>query len=155
MPLRPFLIKSTYLLFIILCFTLHTFSQSTKKGEKKVTSGNPIFPGWYADPEVRIFDHQYWIYPTYSAPYEKQVFMDAFSSPDLIHWTKHSHVMDTANFHWAKKAVWAPSIVEKNGKYYFQNLCKTREDFFAFITIKLYCYNQNRYFQSVPYCING
>jgi hypothetical protein len=44
-------------------------------------SGNPVFPGWYADPEGVIFDKQYWIYPTYSAPYNQQVFFDAFSSP--------------------------------------------------------------------------
>ncbi|MEO6229258.1 MAG: glycoside hydrolase family 43 protein [Ferruginibacter sp.] len=80
--------------------------------------GNPVFPGWYADPEIRIFNHQYWIYPTYSAKYEEQVFMDAFSSNDLVHWNKSAHVLDTANVKWAHKAVWAPSIVEKEGKYY-------------------------------------
>lgn len=82
------------------------------------TSGNPIFPGWYADPEGVIFGKQYWIYPTYSAPYNKQVFLDAFSSSDLIHWTKHERVLDTANVTWAKRAVWAPSVVEKDKKYY-------------------------------------
>ena len=83
-----------------------------------VTSGNPIFPGWYADPEARIFNNQYWVYPTYSAPYNEQVFMDAFSSRDLIVWEKHSHVLDTMHVPWAKRALWAPSIVEKKGKYY-------------------------------------
>lgn len=29
-------------------------------------AANPIVPGWYADPEIRIFDGRYWIYPTYS-----------------------------------------------------------------------------------------
>jgi beta-xylosidase len=81
-------------------------------------SGNPIFEGWYADPEGVIFGKEYWIYPTYSAPYEKQVFLDAFSSPDLIHWTKHNRVLDTASVKWARRAVWAPSIVERNKKYY-------------------------------------
>jgi len=52
--------------------------------QQKTTSGNPIFPGYYADPEGVIFDQQYWIYPTYSAPYDQQVFLDAFSSPDLL-----------------------------------------------------------------------
>lgn len=33
------------------------------------SSGNPILPGWYADPEAHVFAGQYWIYPTYSAPY--------------------------------------------------------------------------------------
>jgi hypothetical protein len=60
-----------------------------------VTSGNPVFPGWYADPEAKVFGKEYWIYPTYSAPYEAQTFFDAFSSPDLAHWAKHSRIMDT------------------------------------------------------------
>jgi beta-xylosidase len=80
--------------------------------------GNPIFPGWYADPEAAIFGSQYWIYPTYSAPYEQQVFLDAFSSPDLVHWTKHPRVLDTASVKWAHRAMWAPAIVAKGGKYY-------------------------------------
>lgn len=84
----------------------------------KQTSGNPLFPGWYADPEAAVFENQYWIYPTYSAPYDKQVFLDAFSSPDLIHWTKHPAVVDTAAIKWAKRAMWAPGIIEKQGRYY-------------------------------------
>jgi beta-xylosidase len=89
-----------------------------KKQEKGKFSGNPLFPGWYADPEAIIFGNQYWIYPTYSAPYEKQVFFDAFSSKDLKTWTKHSRIMDTSAIKWARRAVWAPSIIEKNNRYF-------------------------------------
>lgn len=81
-------------------------------------SGNPVFPGWYADPEAVIFDKKYWIYPTYSAPYNQQVFMDAFSSPDLVNWTKHPRIIDTTAVKWAWRAMWAPAIIEKGGKYY-------------------------------------
>ncbi|MES2419391.1 MAG: glycoside hydrolase family 43 protein [Bacteroidota bacterium] len=81
-------------------------------------SGNPLFPGWYADPEAQIFGKTYWIYPTYSAKYKEQVFMDAFSSKDLITWTKHEKIIDTSAIKWANKAMWAPSITEKDGKYY-------------------------------------
>ncbi|GAB3959973.1 hypothetical protein GCM10028805_57060 [Spirosoma harenae] len=84
----------------------------------KTTSGNPVFPGWYADPEGVIFGKQYWIYPTYSAPYNQQVFFDAFSSPDLVNWTKHSRILDSTAVKWAKRAMWAPAIVEKEGKYF-------------------------------------
>jgi hypothetical protein len=70
-------------------------------------SGNPVFPGWYADPEGIIFQNKYWIYPTYSAPFDKQVFFDAFSSPDLVHWTKHERILDTARVKWARRAMWA------------------------------------------------
>jgi len=86
--------------------------------ETKPHSGNPIFSGWYADPEAVIFGKQYWIYPTYSAPYDQQVFFDAFSSPDLVHWTKHGRILDTNRVSWARRAMWAPAIVEKSGKYY-------------------------------------
>lgn len=104
------------LLFIaILWVSSHQLYSQDAKSDK---SGNPVFPGWYADPEGIIFEKKYWIYPTFSAPYNKQVFFDAFSSPDLVHWTKHSTILDTARVKWAKRAMWAPSIVEKGGKYY-------------------------------------
>lgn len=81
-------------------------------------SGNPLFPGWYADPEGVIFGNEYWIYPTYSAPFDEQTFMDCFSSPDLVKWTKHSRILDNQAITWARRAMWAPAIVEKGGKYY-------------------------------------
>jgi beta-xylosidase len=81
-------------------------------------SGNPIFPGYYADPEARIFEGQYWIFPTYSAPYNDQLFFDAFSSPDLVTWTKHPRILDVEHIKWARRAVWAPSIVKRGDWYY-------------------------------------
>lgn len=93
----------------------HVISQNSGSKQR---SGNPVFPGWYADPEAVIFNGEYWIYPTYSAPYNQQVFLDAFSSKDLVNWNKHTRILDTVNVKWAKRAVWAPAIVEKNGKYY-------------------------------------
>lgn len=102
---------------LILLFTFFSLQGYSQKGNM-VTAGNPIFPGYYADPEGIVFGKTYWIYPTYSAPYGKQVFFDAFSSPDLVHWTKHEHILDTVHVKWAKRAVWAPSIIQKEGKYF-------------------------------------
>jgi len=84
----------------------------------QATSGNPIFTGWYADPEAVIINNRYWIFPTYSAKYNEQVFLDAFSSPDLVTWTKHSRIIDTSRVKWAWRAMWAPSVIEKDGKYF-------------------------------------
>lgn len=81
-------------------------------------SGNPVFPGWYADPEGTIYGKEYWIYPTYSAPYKDQVFIDAFSSSDLTRWKKHAAIIDTSSVKWAKKAMWAPSVIKRNEKYF-------------------------------------
>lgn len=95
-----------------------SFAQSTKTAAGAVASGNPVFPGWYADPEGIIFNKTFWIYPTFSAPYNKQVHMDAFSSKDLVTWNKHPNIIDTSAVKWAKRAMWAPSIIEKDKKYY-------------------------------------
>ncbi|MEO6000133.1 MAG: glycoside hydrolase family 43 protein [Chitinophagaceae bacterium] len=93
--------------------------QAESQSNLKEKSGNPVFPGWYADPEGAVFGNRYWIYPTYSDAYEKQVFFDAFSSPDLVNWTKHEKVLDSQHVKWANKAMWAPSVVKKGDKYYF------------------------------------
>ena len=106
---------------------------------QRQTSGNPLFPGWYADPEAAVLEGEYWIFPTYSdiwtedgskpvypnkqtaaysQQYNVQTFMDAFSSKDLVHWTKHPCVLTTEIVPWVEYAMWAPAIFQHNGKYY-------------------------------------
>ncbi|MBN1816240.1 MAG: glycoside hydrolase family 43 protein [Sedimentisphaerales bacterium] len=93
----------------ILCSTIFVVS---------VQAANPVFDGWYADPEGIIIGDAYWIFPTYSAPYDKQLHLDAFSSPDLAHWTKHERILDNTVVSWIRRALWAPAIVQKDGKFY-------------------------------------
>lgn len=81
-------------------------------------SGNPIFSGWYADPEAVVMDGRCWVFPTYSAPYDEQLFFDAFSSADLVHWTKHPRVISSDDVSWARRAMWAPAVVKKGRRYY-------------------------------------
>ncbi|KAH8906893.1 putative glycosyl hydrolase [Coniochaeta sp. PMI_546] len=81
-------------------------------------SGNPFIAGWYADPDADFFDSRYWVYPTSSLPYDEQTYLDAFSSPDLVHWTRYPSILTTANVSWANRAVWAPCVVQRHGKYY-------------------------------------
>lgn len=136
--MRPIFIFSLFSILLI-CSCI----PKTKQVETTVCSGNPIFPGWYADPEGIIFDDEYWIYPTYSEHFQTedvstifseeqiaarknainpryliQTFFNAFSSKDLINWTKHSHVLDVKDVKWASFALWAPSIIKANNKYY-------------------------------------
>ena len=81
-------------------------------------SGNPIFPGRYADPEAVIWDDEYWIFPTASLPFEEQTYLDAFSSKDLVNWTKHERIIDNNEVKWLWQAMWAPAIIRKDGAYY-------------------------------------
>lgn len=81
-------------------------------------SGNPVFEGWYADPEGAVLAGQYWIFPTTSAAYDEQTQFDAFSSPDLVRWTKHERVLALENVKWAYRALWAPSVLEHKGRFF-------------------------------------
>lgn len=102
--------KSCVILVVVLLFGSFTgFSQA---------GHNPVLPGWYADPEAAVFDHRLWIFPTYSARYEEQVFLDAFSSRDGVTFDKHARILDTNAVRWAKKAMWAPSVFPHRGRYY-------------------------------------
>ena len=102
--------------FTALCILLCCISFAQKNSIKK--SGNPILKGWYADPEVALYGKQYWIYPTMSAPFEKQVYMDAFYSNDLVTWKKQPHILDSTIIKWVKSALWAPAAIKKDKKYY-------------------------------------
>ncbi len=106
---------------LVLLFGSEMISQnkvSNNLNQEIKTSGNPIFEGWYADPEGVVFDNTYWVFPTFSAAYEDQLFLDAFSSKDLVTWKKHSKIIVISIVKWARQAIWAPSIVEKNDTYY-------------------------------------
>lgn len=107
-------------------------------------AANPIVPGWYADPEIHVIGDRYWIYCTLSeelsAPadppglspaqremrrgegirpaYLRQQRMDAWSSPDLVTWTYHPRIIDLQSVSWAGYALWAPSMLEQDGRYH-------------------------------------
>jgi beta-xylosidase len=104
-----------YMHWLILVVITASCQQPTNGPEY---SGNPLFEGWYADPEVIKYGDTYWIYPTYSDAFHKQVFMDCFSSPDLINWTKYERIIDTAAVSWADSAMWAPGVIAHHDKYY-------------------------------------
>ncbi|KAI3394507.1 hypothetical protein diail_2596 [Diaporthe ilicicola] len=92
--------------------------QAVEPNYTTAEAGNPFVDGWYADPDTEIYNGLYWVYPTSSFGYDEQTYLDAFSSPDLINWTKHPNILTTANVSWAVRAVWAPAPISRNGKYY-------------------------------------
>ncbi|WP_346856072.1 glycoside hydrolase family 43 protein [uncultured Draconibacterium sp.] len=106
-------ITTLTLALVFVCLFSNSFAQ-----KRTGNNHNPVFEGWYADPEGIVFDDEYWIFPTYSAPYEEQIFMDAFSSKDLVTWEKHASVIDTDEVKWANKAMWAPAIIKKGENYF-------------------------------------
>lgn len=110
--------KTTTLL-VCACAAMLGVSCTLQKNNGGAKVGNPVFTGRYADPEGVILGNRYWIFPTRSLPFDEQVSFDAFSSPDLKTWTKHENILDTVAVKWAKRAMWAPAILEKEGNFYF------------------------------------
>ena len=80
-----------------------------------LTVKNPIYDDVPCpDPELHRFGNEYWIYSTYG---DKT--LSAFSSSDNMQtWTLHENIMDMPAFSWAKDSIWAPSVMQYNGKYY-------------------------------------
>ncbi|MGV9348472.1 family 43 glycosylhydrolase [Streptomyces spiralis] len=82
---------------------------------------SPVLPGLNADPDIAYLDGQYWIYPTSDgyANWSGTSFK-AYSSRDLVHWQDHGVVLDLGpDVGWADKNASAPTIAEKNGRFYF------------------------------------
>ncbi|MBO7683477.1 MAG: family 43 glycosylhydrolase [Kiritimatiellae bacterium] len=79
---------------------------------------NPIFDGWYADPQIRRYGDTWWVFPTRSARFRDGVAFDAFSSSDMKTWTKHESILSTNEVKWARGAMWAPDAHEVGGRYY-------------------------------------
>ncbi|MGW2889437.1 family 43 glycosylhydrolase [Streptomyces griseoruber] len=82
---------------------------------------SPVLPGLNADPNIVRFGDTFYLYPTtdgfdgWSGTQFK-----AYSSTDLVHWTDHGVILDLGpDVSWADSRAWAPTIAEKDGKYYF------------------------------------
>ncbi len=73
---------------------------------------------YHADPEARIYNGKYYIYATKSRAYRQQKNIDLYVSSDGEKWKEIKDIIDMSTFPYAWQAVWAPSIVEKNGLYY-------------------------------------
>lgn len=88
---------------------------------------NPVFSGYYADPEVLYSEKtgRYYIYPTTDGTVDwASSSFKVFSSADLTDWKEENVILDLKNISWAEKHAWAPSIIEKKQadgsyKYYY------------------------------------
>ena len=81
---------------------------------------NPVIKGYWADPQVALFNGKFYLYPTTDgiANWGATVF-HAFSSTDLASWKDEGIILDLATISWGKTNAWAPGITVKNGTYYF------------------------------------
>lgn len=92
---------------------------------KAVEMRSPVLPGLYADPNIVRFGDTYYIYATtdgYSGWGGKDFYV--WKSTDLVDWERSAEPMLTldgsnGDVPWATGNAWAPTIIERDGKYYF------------------------------------
>ncbi len=89
----------------------------------KEWSGNPILPGFHADPEIMYSNktQRYYIYSTTDGhPGWGGWYFTCYSSKDLANWRYDGVMLDVKqDTKWGKGNAWAPAIIEKkvDGKY--------------------------------------
>lgn len=90
-----------------------------------VRAHSPVLPGLWADPNIVVFGQQYYLLPTQDGFPDwtgKQFFV--WKSSDLVNWARGADPILTLNgtsgdVPWSDGSAWAPTIAEKDGKYYF------------------------------------
>ena len=78
-------------------------------------AGNPILPGYFADPTIKKFGDTYYIYATTDGSGAGFGPAQLWCSKDFKNWTLMP--MNWPDSHW----IWAPDVMqnEADGKYYY------------------------------------
>lgn len=103
--------KTIYLLLFVLFF--HSLQGQDVKYNTP-GAGNPILPGYFADPTVRKFADTYYIYATTDGTGLGSGPSQVWKSKDFVNWTISPMNWPTAD------QVWAPDVMQgTDGRYYF------------------------------------
>lgn len=105
-------IKST-IVFISISLLLCCSAIAGQKQDKKIATGNPILPGYFADPTVKKFGDTYYIYATTDGSGAGFGPAQVWMSKDFKNWILRP--MNWPTSHW----IWAPDVrLGDDGKYY-------------------------------------
>ncbi|MEU4362459.1 family 43 glycosylhydrolase [Promicromonospora sp. NPDC023987] len=92
---------------------------------RAVEMRSPVLPGLYADPNIAKFGDYYYLYVTTDgvAGWGGKDFY-VWKSKDLADWERSDEPFltldgENGNVPWASGNAWAPTIIERDGKYYF------------------------------------
>ena len=108
-----------------------TFTVTAENGDTRdwtvraVEMRSPVLPGLYADPNIARFGDTYYLYATSDgvAGWGGKDFY-VWTSKNLADWERSDEPFLTldgedGNVPWASGNAWAPTIIERDGKYYF------------------------------------
>ena len=104
--------KNIYIHILLFIFTLQAWGQEVKYNSSG--AGNPVLPGYFADPTVRKFGDTYYIYATTDGTGLGVGPSQVWKSKDFVNWTISPMNWPTAD------QVWAPDVMKgTDGRYYF------------------------------------
>lgn len=102
----------TVFLFWYMCLAVLN-SSAQQQSATVPGNGNPIIPGYFADPTVRKFGDTYYIYATTDGNGGGHGPSQVWTSKDFVNWTMRDMNWPTSNYYWA------PDVINGNdGKYY-------------------------------------
>lgn len=110
------------------------FAQEGEQKYRESEIGNPILPGYFADPSAYKFGDTFYIYAT-SCGYhvgQEAGWPMVWSSKDFVNWKAKKLIFKTQkgrDFN-VSGGFWAPSAIEHNGKYY---ISFTYNDYYTYI----------------------
>lgn len=100
-------------------------SETEAETTSAISKRSVIIPGLYADPNIAIFGRTAYIYATTDGTpgWGGNTFY-VWKSTDMVSWTRSAQPFLTlngtaGNVPWATGNAWAPTIIERGGKYYF------------------------------------
>ncbi len=104
------LLASTFLLSVTMC-------AAAQKTSPKSVVGNPILPGYYADPSVKKFGDTYYIYATTDGIKLASGAPSVWVSKDFVNWYNYELKLQIPD---GLTNCWAPDVFQgANGKYYY------------------------------------
>ncbi|WP_281310259.1 family 43 glycosylhydrolase [Flavobacterium flavigenum] len=109
--------RNIFVIHFLLFFAISSYAQD-KVNVNMSNAGNPILPGYFADPTIKKFGDIYYIYATTDNEMLASGAPTVWYSKDLKNW--YNHTMEIPSFT-AKPITnfWAPDIILGNdGKYY-------------------------------------
>ncbi|KAK7752144.1 hypothetical protein SLS62_005888 [Diatrype stigma] len=105
--------------------TQNTATTARRASTRLAPRDSPALPGFYADPNIAVFGETYYIYATTDGiPDWGGTQFYVWKSDDLVHWTRADKPFltldgENGNVPWATGNAWAPTAIEREGKYYF------------------------------------
>lgn len=108
--------KIVITIIFIFSFLFNIGNLNAQAPVMKIGNGNPLFPGYFADPTIKKFGDTFYMYVTTDGVKLASGQPTVWISKDFKNWYNQEMEMDLPE---GLTNCWAPDVVFRNGKYYY------------------------------------